>query len=114
MPGQAGAGVAEYDQKINRITFKKVDKPDFLKLVLIHELKHAEQCDKESYLKTKKAYDAAMAMAFGNSNPMENAYAWHQLQFCPRHKHMKQVHELIMRCLDVQMMQIILLKYMRK
>lgn len=79
--GNTGNGSAAYDQKDNKITFKEVDRPDFLILTLVHELKHAEQCDEESYLKTKKAYDTAMAMAFGSNNPMENAYEWHQLQF---------------------------------
>ncbi|MBO5997031.1 MAG: hypothetical protein J6P93_00685, partial [Alphaproteobacteria bacterium] len=79
--GNTGNGSAAYDQKDNRITFKEVDRPDFLILTLVHELKHAEQCDEESYLMTESAYSAAMSMAWGIDDPMENAYAWHQREF---------------------------------
>ena len=79
--GNTGKGAAAYNQKNNKITFKKADKLDFLFLTLVHELKHAEQCNKQLYLWTQKVYSAAMEMAFGNNHPMENAYVWHQLQF---------------------------------
>ena len=67
--GNYSAAFGEHD---NRVIFEEVDDTDLLILTLAHELKHAEQSDEEAH----KWYERAIS---GIS--MENAYAWHQLEF---------------------------------
>ena len=63
---------AAFGQHDNRVTFEAIDNPDLLVLTLAHELKHAEQCDEDTY----EWYEKAIS---GMS--MENAYGWHEHGF---------------------------------
>ena len=63
---------AFFDEMKNRISFTDINDTDFLVQVLAHELKHAEQTDEEVY-----HYHLLSLKGFS----MENAYAWHQLEF---------------------------------
>ncbi len=67
---------ASYGPMDNKVVFEKVDDLNFLVLVLSHELKHAEQNDEAAYHQEERMMNASF---FGI--PIENAYAWHQLEF---------------------------------
>ena len=61
-----------FDVLNNEITFTDIKDPNFLVQILAHELKHAEQADEEVF----QCHNRSL-----NGISMENAYAWHQLEF---------------------------------